>query len=111
MERKPPGGDPLPPLDDGSNGSEASGGPIKQHVDCGDGRVEEGRSGDRLDRAPTLARDVFAASGVGLAASGEKGGSDDGEQEEDALHAAIIGWSPAEGNPRKRGGHIREGIV
>jgi hypothetical protein len=76
-----------------------------------DGRVEGGRSGDGLHRTPTLARDVFAASGIGLAACGDEGGGDDGEEEEDALHGSSIGWSRAEGNPRNGGGHIREGIV
>ena len=64
-----------------------------------------------LDGAPSLARDVFAASRIRLATCSNESGGEDGEDDEHALHGAIIGWSLAEGNPRNWGGHIREGIV
>ena len=37
MEGEALGCDPLPCLNHGSDGSEASGGPVEQHVDCGAG--------------------------------------------------------------------------
>ena len=71
----------------------------------------ESPGGYGLDGAPSLARDVFAASRIRFATRGDERGGEEGEDDEQALHGAIIGWSFAEGNPRNGWGHIREGIV
>jgi hypothetical protein len=65
----------------------------------------------RLDGAPSLARDVLAASGVGLATRGGERGSEDGEDQQESLHGDRLDRNRGEGNTRNEDDHIRKGIV
>ncbi len=94
MERKAEGSDELPGLDGTGKRSQSGGGPEEQHVDGCEEEVAGwwpggGRDlpGVGSDRTPSLARDVFAAAGIGLAAAarGEECGRH-GDEDEKTLH-------------------------
>lgn len=92
VQGKAAGGDELPRLDGTGECSQACGDPEEEHVDGGfeggpSRRCGRDRKLGASDRAPTLAGDVFAAAGIGLAAAARsKKGGHHGDEDEETLH-------------------------